>query len=302
MKMVRGLQQKESIKMAADTALNNSLVRRIGTLNCGHAAFPIILGVSSPQYTAEELERLRQDNAAGIDYQGKHYTGYEATQMQRRVENSIRNQRRQILVDEATGSSQLQTDQIRLVRLNDEYARFSKAAGLRTQTERLEVSGFGPRQEKRAAEETEGQLKELLANAQKGDKIILNEDMENIIAGKPFSDIQPFKMKLSNRASRKWYLAHDDMIPDQIYQTQSLESQARQACELRNTNRTCARDLMRDQKERMRLDMEYPNRDFDDLINDKMKRKGLSREQAIEDILATATKTRKSVNKMLGLG
>lgn len=26
------------------TALNNSLVRRIGTLNCGHAAFPIILG------------------------------------------------------------------------------------------------------------------------------------------------------------------------------------------------------------------------------------------------------------------
>ena len=36
---------------AAYTALNNSLVRRIGTLNCGHAAFPIILGVSTPQYT-----------------------------------------------------------------------------------------------------------------------------------------------------------------------------------------------------------------------------------------------------------
>ena len=139
--------------MAADTALNNSLVRRIGTLNCGHATFPIILGVSSPQYTPEELERFRQENAAGVDYQGKHYTGYEATQMQRRVENSIRNQRRQILVDEATGSDSLQTDQIRLVRLNDEYVRFSKAAGLRTQTERLEVSGFGPRQAT-AAEKT----------------------------------------------------------------------------------------------------------------------------------------------------
>ena len=138
--------------MAADTALNNSLVRRIGTLNCGHAAFPIILGVSSSQYTVEELEKFRQDNAAGVDYQGKHYTGYEATQMQRRVENSIRNQRRQILVDEATGDKEkLQTDQMRLVRLNDEYARFSKAAGLRTQMERLEVSGFGPGQEKRAA-------------------------------------------------------------------------------------------------------------------------------------------------------
>jgi len=93
------------------------------------------------------LERFRQENAAGIDYQGKHYTGYEATQMQRRVERTIRAQRRRILVDEATGSDSLQTDQIRLVRLNDEYARFSKAAGLRTQTERLEVSGFGPKQE-----------------------------------------------------------------------------------------------------------------------------------------------------------
>ena len=42
--------------------LNNSLVRRIGTLNCGHAAFPIILGVDSPQYTPEELDKFRKDN------------------------------------------------------------------------------------------------------------------------------------------------------------------------------------------------------------------------------------------------
>ena len=40
---------------AAFEKLNNSLVRRIGTLNCGHSAFPIILGVDSPQYTPEEL-------------------------------------------------------------------------------------------------------------------------------------------------------------------------------------------------------------------------------------------------------
>ena len=39
-------------------ALNNSLVRRIGTLSCGHSAHPIILGVSIPQYSPEELERL----------------------------------------------------------------------------------------------------------------------------------------------------------------------------------------------------------------------------------------------------
>lgn len=133
-------------------ALNNSLVRRIGTLNCGHAAFPILLGVSQPQYTPEELQKFREDNATGINYQGRHYTGYEATQLQRRVEASMRTQKRRILVDEAAGDKEkLQTDQIRYVRLNDEYVRFSKAAGLRTQQERAEVAGFGPGQAKRAA-------------------------------------------------------------------------------------------------------------------------------------------------------
>ena len=70
--------------------LNDSLVRRIGTLNCGHAAFPIILGVSKPVYAAEQLEDFKRKNAVGITYDGKHYTTYEATQMQRRLERSIR--------------------------------------------------------------------------------------------------------------------------------------------------------------------------------------------------------------------
>ncbi len=132
-------------------ALNNSLVRRIGTLNCGHDAFPIILGVSIPQYTEKELRKFRKDNADGITYQGRHYTGYEATQMQREVERAIRTQKRRILIDEKTGDSEkLQTDQIRLVRLQEEYKRFSKAAGLRTQTERAEVAGFGSKQAARA--------------------------------------------------------------------------------------------------------------------------------------------------------
>ena len=129
------------------TALNNSLVRRIGTLNCGHLAFPIILGVNSPQWTNEQLRRFREDNEKGITYQGKHYTLYEATQMQRRIETSMRGQKRKILIDEATGDKEkLQTDQIRLVRLSDEYKRFSKAAGLRTQQERALVAGVGRKQ------------------------------------------------------------------------------------------------------------------------------------------------------------
>lgn len=124
-------------------ALNNSLVRRIGTLNCGHSAHPIVYGASEPQYTPEELEEMRQKNEKGITFRGKHYTGYEATQKQRRLERAIRAQKRKILIDKETGDSEkLETDQIKLQMLQQEYKAFSKAAGLRTQHERLEKVGF----------------------------------------------------------------------------------------------------------------------------------------------------------------
>ena len=137
---------------AAYEALNNSLVRRIGTLNCGHAAFPIILGVNEPQYSPEELEKFREDNQKGVIVDGKHYTGYEATQMQRKLERSMRLQKRRILTAEATGDKDaLAVAQTRLQRLRQEYSRFSKAAGLRTQEERIQVAGFGRKEAARAS-------------------------------------------------------------------------------------------------------------------------------------------------------
>lgn len=136
-------------------ALNHSLVRRIGTLNCGHAAFPIILGVNAPQYTPEQLRKFREDNEMGVIYEGRHYSMYGATQQQRKVERAIRQQKNRILVDEATGDREkLTTDRIRLQRLNQEYARFSKAAGLPTQRERAMVAGFGRGQAARASAAT----------------------------------------------------------------------------------------------------------------------------------------------------
>ena len=140
---------------------HNYLVRRIGTLNCGHSAFPIILGVDSPQYTPEELEEMRQENEKGIDYDGRHYTMYEATQRQRQLERAIRKQKRRILVDESTGDKEkLLQDQIKYQVLDQEYKRFSKAAGLRLQHERMEMAGFGPKQATAAAKAAEASSKQ----------------------------------------------------------------------------------------------------------------------------------------------
>ena len=46
-----------------------------------------------------------------------------------------------------------------------------------------------------------------------------------------------------------WYKMHDERIPDLIDRTQPIETQARKACDLRNENRTAARELMKDQAE-----------------------------------------------------
>lgn len=128
---------------AAYTALNNNLVRRIGTLNCGHSAYPIIMGVTPQQYSPAELEQMRQKNENGITYNGRHYTGYEATQRQRNLEAAMRRQKRKILIDEAAGDAEkLQADQIKLQMMRQEYDRFSSAANLPTQGERAETIGF----------------------------------------------------------------------------------------------------------------------------------------------------------------
>lgn len=140
---------------AAYQALNGSLRRRIGTLNCGHAAFPIILGVNRPQYTPEELEKFRTDNEKGVTVDGVHYTGYQATQMQRSLERAIRAQKRKVMVDKAAGDKErLAQDQTKLAVLHQRYREFSKAAGLRTQYERTEAAGFGKKTAKGVANST----------------------------------------------------------------------------------------------------------------------------------------------------
>lgn len=106
-------------------------------------AFCIILGVNEPQYTDEELEAMHRRNEEGVTYEGKHYTLNKAQQKQRKFERTIRKQKRRILTDEALGDKEkLQTDQIKLVRLQDEYIRFSKGTGQRTQYARMETEGF----------------------------------------------------------------------------------------------------------------------------------------------------------------
>ena len=135
-----------------EQVLKSNFMHAIGTLNCGHAAFPIVMGVSEPRYTEEELEQFRADNERGVTVDGRHYTGCEAVQERQRLERAVRTQKRRVLVDKAAGDEEkLLTDQIRLKRYEQEHSRFSKAAGLQTERERVQTAGAGRGEVARAA-------------------------------------------------------------------------------------------------------------------------------------------------------
>ena len=143
---------EEYMRLNGTEAVPGILKRRISTLNCKHIAFPIIYGVTKPIYSEEELKAMAERNRNGVNYEGKHYSQYEATQTQRKLERAIRNERRKIVAYEGLPGqdAKLNAARARYTVLMDRYAGFSKAAGLKTQDARLLTYGFGPKQEKAA--------------------------------------------------------------------------------------------------------------------------------------------------------
>ena len=106
--------------------------------NCRHRRFPWVEGVSERTYTDTQLEHI--DNGLGCTFDGKAYTAYEATQMQRRVEREARKLKREKAAYKAAGLREDETAvNIRLRRLNAKYKAFSAAAGLPEQRERMKV-------------------------------------------------------------------------------------------------------------------------------------------------------------------
>lgn len=106
--------------------------------NCRHRRNVWVDGVSERTYTDEQLAHI--DDDLGCEFDGKKYTAYEATQMQRRVEREARKLKREKAAYKAAGLHEDETAvNIRLRRLNAKYKAFSAAAGLPEQRERMKV-------------------------------------------------------------------------------------------------------------------------------------------------------------------
>ena len=106
--------------------------------NCRHRRNVWVEGVSERTYTDEQLAHI--DDDLGCTFDGKKYTAYEATQMQRRVERQIIKQKRFVTAYKASGQmDEYRAAKAKLTRLNAKYKAFSEAAKLPLQWERTRV-------------------------------------------------------------------------------------------------------------------------------------------------------------------
>ncbi len=117
--------------------------RPISEMNCYHYIFSIVLGASEPEYNDEQLQEIIDSNNKGFEFEGKHYTNYEGTQLQRNLERAIREQKdTQILAKASDNMGLVGEAQQKITQLTNKYRELSKASGLPTKAQRLRVSGY----------------------------------------------------------------------------------------------------------------------------------------------------------------
>lgn len=129
--------------------------------NCRHNCHPYYPGLSTPNYTPEEIAKLDEKS---ISYNGEKYTAYEISQMQRKGERKIRTlKRRAAALEEAAKNTD---DPVLKQSLNDDFSAvsvrlkdaektlkdFCQQTGQRRDPFREQVNGFGRSTAQRAVQ------------------------------------------------------------------------------------------------------------------------------------------------------
>ena len=113
---------------------------RLQDYGCLHYKTPIICGISEPRYSPEELKRLNEQNAKRYTIDGKEYSGYEITQMQRRLESSVRNEKTTRDLAKASGDNALvKRCNERIKAYQTKYNEISEITGIQGDKKRMSV-------------------------------------------------------------------------------------------------------------------------------------------------------------------
>ena len=108
--------------------------------NCRHTFFSIFPELGpAPAWTQADLEAL---NARDIEWNGKKYTAYEISQMQRARERNVRRWKKRYLAEDAAGLDTTDSA-VRLKAARQSLAEFAQATGGRVDSARTSVPKFG---------------------------------------------------------------------------------------------------------------------------------------------------------------
>lgn len=107
--------------------------------NCRHNFFPFYPGLSIPAYSDEMLAEYA---AKDYLYNGKKYTEYEVSQMQRYYERARRRWKREYLMQEAAGLDTTESS-VKMRSYMEKLKNLEDQTGMPSQHDRMIVAGFG---------------------------------------------------------------------------------------------------------------------------------------------------------------
>ena len=118
--------------LSASEALND--------YGCLHFRTPILCGISEPRFSKEELAKIEADNKKTYNINGKEVTSYEATQMQRRIESAVRNEKTKRELARASGDKVLvKRCNERIKALQSKYAEISEITKIPEDRKRMSI-------------------------------------------------------------------------------------------------------------------------------------------------------------------
>lgn len=118
---------------------------RMQDYNCKHVKTDVILGISEPRYSKEEIDRLNKESARKItiEVNGKEQTktGYEWSQAMRRLETEIRYKKEKSEFAKACGDNNLVTKTNKEIeKILQTYKKISQATGIKEDFNRMRIN------------------------------------------------------------------------------------------------------------------------------------------------------------------
>lgn len=179
--------------------------------NCRHNWHPYYVGLSIPNYTKEQLAGL---DAKNIAYNGKMYSEYEISQMQRAAERKVRALKRQVIASQTAlqnapdseTKSGLQADYtqnaVKLKSAERRLKEFCKQTGRRNDTFRTQVDGFGRSEAQKAVWADKKAQENITSTLSQSDSDFINRFINNVTGKSYMNVVNEFAKTLPNMENK----------------------------------------------------------------------------------------------------